>query len=556
MLSELTIKNFALIDEMRIEYGSGLNIITGETGSGKSIMIDALSLALGKKGSRTMVRQGQKRAIIEAVFHCEDEELSQLLKQFDLEEDEPLVLSREITSDGRSISRVNGRTINQSDLKELTAQIITIHGQNEYEQLLSSTNQLRLLDGFAKDELESLLTDYHADYMRKTELEKKILSINEDMDAAKIERELDLLRYEIEEIQSVNIRKNEREEIKEQLLLLENSEKIKQNTEFVYQSLYGEKNSLLDILSTAMDRLENISDFLPEAQPWIQVLNDSYYAIEDIVHEMKNLDFEEDTTQAIDELHTRLDKINLIYRKYGKSYDEVMAYFEAAKQRKDTILSRDELAAQYRVELEKLDKRLLQKAEKLTTDRKKIAQRLKTEIHSELLSLDMKNVQFEIDFQQIHFNRKGRDQIEFLVSFNPGESVRPLAQIASGGEISRFMLAFKTVVAKSDNLFTLIFDEIDTGVSGIAAQKIGTKLKEISRFRQVICITHLPQIAGFADRHFVVEKIQKADHTGTQVRPLSSEERIVELAKMMSGTMITQNTLETAKDMIFKNSEQ
>lgn len=556
MLSELTIKNFALIDEMRIEYGSGLNIITGETGSGKSIMIDALSLALGKKGSRTMVRQGQKRAIIEAVFHCEDAELSQLLKQFDLEEDEPLVLSREITSDGRSISRVNGRTINQSDLKELTAQIITIHGQNEYEQLLSSSNQLRLLDGFAKDELESLLTDYHADYMQKTELEKKILSINEDMDAAKIERELDLLRYEIEEIQSVNIRKNEREEIKEQLLLLENSEKIKQNTEFVYQSLYGEKNSLLDILSTSMDRLENISDFLPEAQPWIQVLNDSYYAIEDIVHEMKNLDFEEDTTQAIDELHTRLDKINLLYRKYGKSYDEVMAYFEAAKQRKNTILSRDELAAQYRVELEKLDKRLLQKAEKLTTARKQIAQRLKTEIHSELLSLDMKNVQFEIDFQQIHFTRKGRDQIEFLVSFNPGESVRPLAQIASGGEISRFMLAFKTVVAKSDNLFTLIFDEIDTGVSGIAAQKIGTKLKEISRFRQVICITHLPQIAGFADRHFVVEKIQKADHTGTQVRPLSSEERIVELAKMMSGTMITQNTLETAKDMIFKNSEQ
>lgn len=556
MLSELTIKNFALIDEMRIEYGSGLNIITGETGSGKSIMIDALSLALGKKGSRTMVRQGQKRAIIEAVFHCEDAELSQLLKQFDLEEDEPLVLSREITSDGRSISRVNGRTINQSDLKELTAQIITIHGQNEYEQLLSSTNQLRLLDGFAKDELESLWTDYHSDYMQKTELEKKILSINEDMDAAKIERELDLLRYEIEEIQSVNIRKNEREEIKEQLLLLENSEKIKQNTEFVYQSLYGEKDSLLDILSTAMDRLENISDFLPEAQPWIQVLNDSYYAIEDIVHEMKNLDFEEDTTQAIDELHTRLDKINLIYRKYGKSYDEVMAYFEAAKQRKNTILSRDELAAQYRVELEKLDKRLLQKAEKLTTARKQIAQRLKTEIHSELLSLDMKNVQFEIDFQQIHFTRKGRDQIEFLVSFNPGESVRPLAQIASGGEISRFMLAFKTVVAKSDNLFTLIFDEIDTGVSGIAAQKIGTKLKEISRFRQVICITHLPQIAGFADRHFVVEKIQKADHTGTQVRSLSSEERIVELAKMMSGTMITQNTLETAKDMIFKNSEQ
>lgn len=556
MLSELTIKNFALIDEMRIEYGSGLNIITGETGSGKSIMIDALSLALGKKGSRTMVRQGQKRAIIEAVFHCEDAELSQLLKQFDLEEDEPLVLSREITSDGRSISRVNGRTINQSDLKELTAQIITIHGQNEYEQLLSSSNQLRLLDGFAKDELESLLTDYHADYMQKTELEKKILSINEDMDAAKIERELDLLRYEIEEIQSVNIRKNEREEIKEQLLLLENSEKIKQNTEFVYQSLYGEKDSLLDILSTAMDRLENISDFLPEAQPWIQVLNDSYYAIEDIVHEMKNLDFEEDTTQAIDELHTRLDKINLLYRKYGKSYDEVMAYFEAAKKRKDTILSRDELAAQYRVELEKLDKRLLQKAEKLTTARKQIAQRLKTEIHSELLSLDMKNVQFEIDFQQIHFTRKGRDQIEFLVSFNPGESVRPLAQIASGGEISRFMLAFKTVVAKSDNLFTLIFDEIDTGVSGIAAQKIGTKLKEISRFRQVICITHLPQIAGFADRHFVVEKIQKADHTGTQVRSLSSEERIVELAKMMSGTMITQNTLETAKDMIFKNSEQ
>lgn len=557
MLLELYIRNFALIDEMRIEYEAGLNIITGETGSGKSIMIDALSLALGKKGSRSVVRNGAKKAVIEAHFNIHDEEITRFLEDLGIEGDEDrLTITREISSDGRSVSRVNGRIVNQSDLKDITTRIITIHGQNEYEQLLTPSNQLKLIDNFGGSETTDLLKEYEGHYQEFLNIRKKILLLNDDSDPLKIQRELDLLSYEIDEIREADIKRGEKEEIKEKLLRLENSEKIRGSLRFVYQKIYEEKDSILDVLSRCINKLEGVSEYLPKGDHWLEKLNEAYYSLEDISHEFNAAQEDPDDEEDIDRLNIRLDRVNQIHRKYGKDLDEVRMYLQAAIDRREEILSRDVLNQKYSQELDEIQQNLVESAEKLSRMRKEIALRLKKEIQLELDSLNMKDVQLEIDFRKRDFMKTGADQVEFLVSFNKGEEPKAFSQIASGGEISRFMLAFKTVVARSDNIYSLIFDEIDTGVSGLAAQKIGIKLKEISRFRQVLCITHLPQIASFADTHFVVEKEQHQQDTQTRIKKLNFGERVDELAKMMGGTEITKSTLQAAKDLILKNSER
>ncbi|MDO4710454.1 MAG: DNA repair protein RecN [Peptostreptococcaceae bacterium] len=557
MLLELYIRNFALIDEMRIEYEAGLNIITGETGSGKSIMIDALSLALGKKGSRSVVRNGAKKAVIEAHFNIYDEEITGFLEDLGIEGDEDrLTITREISSDGRSVSRVNGRIVNQSDLKDITTRIITIHGQNEYEQLLTPSNQLKLIDNFGGSETTDLLKEYEGHYQEFLNIRKKILLLNDDSDPLKIQRELDLLSYEIDEIREADIKRGEKEEIKEKLLRLENSEKIRGSLRFVYQKIYEEKDSILDVLSRCINKLEGVSEYLPKGDHWLEKLNEAYYSLEDISHEFNAAQEDPDDEEDIDRLNIRLDRVNQIHRKYGKDLDEVRMYLQAAIDRREEILSRDVLNQKYSQELDEIQQNLVESAEKLSRMRKEIALRLKKEIQLELDSLNMKDVQLEIDFRKRDFMKTGADQVEFLVSFNKGEEPKAFSQIASGGEISRFMLAFKTVVARSDNIYSLIFDEIDTGVSGLAAQKIGIKLKEISRFRQVLCITHLPQIASFADTHFVVEKEQHQQDTQTRIKKLNFGERVDELAKMMGGTEITKSTLQAAKDLILKNSER
>lgn len=556
MLLELYIKNFALIDEMRIEYDAGLNIITGETGSGKSIMIDALSLALGKKGSKSVVRTGQKKAIVEAVFFVDDLEIEHFLNELGIDfEDKQLTITREISTDGRTVSRINGRTVTQSDLKLITTQLITIHGQNEYEQLLTSSNQLRLIDNFGENDIQSELERYASDYQKLLFIQQELLDLNDNMDSAKIQRELDLLSYEIEEIQTSNLKEGEKEEIKERLLRLENSERIQESIDFVYQNMYEDRNSILSMLSKCGNKLEILSEYLPQSRQWLETINDAYYSLEDVAHNLRSNAPEEEANESIDVLNMRLDTINQLFRKYGKTYGEVMEYLKDAVEKKNRILSRDELNKKYEQQQKELLLELNKRAENISSLRKKIANTLKKEIQKELISLNMKNVQLEIDFQNKEISRNGKDRIEFLVSFNKGEPTKPLSQIASGGEISRFMLAFKSVVAKSDNIHSLIFDEIDTGVSGIAAQRIGIKLKEISKFRQVICITHLAHIASYADIHFVVEKLQSRQNTKTEIRKLGFEQRIHEVAKMMSGSDITESSLQTAKDLILKNAE-
>ena len=556
MLSELYIKNFALIDELRISFDQGLNIITGETGSGKSIMIDALSLALGKKGSKSIVRKNQKKAIIEVVFSQRSEELSHFLEKLGIEySDDQIIITREINADGKSVSRINGRVINQSNLKQITGGLITIHGQNEYEQILSPANQLRLIDAFSGDNLKMSLGEYSDLYEEAETIKKNILRLNDNMDEASLQREISLLEYEINEIQDAKVQKGERELIRERLDKAENAEQISDNLQHVYGSIYEQENSVLNILSKSIKKIEEISHFDSSFENWVSTLNESYYGLEDMARDInQKISGRDNSADNLEELNERLDKINQIYRKYGKTYDEIMDYKDRAQARKNEVFSRDEIKEKLEKELASIEKEMKIKAQKLTEIRKKTSRELMDKLKEELKDLNMENSQLEVSFTEVPFNKMGTDQVDFLVSFNKSEEPKAFSKVASGGEISRFMLALKTVIANTDEIETLIFDEIDTGVSGVSAQKIGLKLKEISKHRQVICITHLPQIASFANTHFVVEKEQKFDATRTNIFELSKEQRIDEIAKMMSGLAVTNNTLQTAKDLLTKNS--
>lgn len=557
MLSELYIKNFALIDELRIEYSQGLNIITGETGSGKSIMIDALSLALGKKGTKSLVRKNQNKAIVEAIFFSNHTEIKEQLDLLGIDyQSDQIVITRELTVDGRSTSRINGRAINQSDLKNITSRLITIHGQNEYEQIMNPGSQLNLLDSFSMNELQKHLLKYRTLYSRHNEIKADILRLNDNMDEAKLQRELSLLEYEINEIVEAKIKKDEKEQLRERLDKAEHMELIQNNLQYIYNTTYGNQNAILSTLAKYINKLEDIVSFDPDFEQWLNSFNDIYYTLEDLVREVNSKAIKLENQDAdIDEIGDRLDKINQLFRKYGNSYEEVMKYKEQSIARKNEIESREAIQAELEKELCAVKQEMLLIAKKVSDERKATSKILLKKIRKELEDLNMQNARLEVEFKEIPFTKSGIDQVEFLVSFNKGEELKSFSKVASGGEISRFMLALKTVIANTDEIESLIFDEIDTGVSGVSAQMIGTKLKEISKYRQVICITHLPQIASFADTHFVVEKKQDTRETRTIIEELDRSGRVEEIAKMMSGLAVTDSTRQTALELLKKNSE-
>lgn len=558
MLQEIYIKNFALIDELRIKFEEGLNIITGETGSGKSILIDALSMALGKKADKTFVRTGETKAIVEAVFSCENTDLARTLSELGIEDaEDEIIVTREISSEGKSVSRLNNRSVSKSILKEISSQLITIHGQNEYEQLMTSQSQLNLLDLFGAEDIAVQLSKYGELYTKYLELKKEISKLNNFEEPGNIQREIDLIKYEIEEIDSAKLKKDEKEELMKELKKVENTEKIQSTLEYSYESLYGSTDSVLDILANCFNKYDQIEDYDSDIKLWNDIIKDCYYRLDDVANEIRNKKgtFEFDD-KLIDELNFRIDKINTIYRKYGSSYEKVMQFREKSLKRLQEITLRDELIEKYKLEIKSVEKKLYSEAKKLSDLRKKASANLTNKILKELLSLKMNNTQFNIEFTESEFSSTGMDYIEFTVNFNKGDVLKPLNKIASGGEISRFMLAFKNVISATDNIDTLIFDEIDTGVSGIAAQTIGEKLKEISNFRQVLCVTHLPQIASYADCHYLVEKRDDENSTQTIISKLEIDERVNEIAKMIGGLNITKTTIESAKELIQKNNRR
>lgn len=553
MILELYMKNCALVEELRLGIDKNLNILTGETGSGKSIIIDALGLCLGEKYDRSFLRKGTDKGLVEAIFFSDNIYLKKILDDNDIsiEDDNLLVITRLIYSDGKSTARVNGRTVKVSFLKEIASTLIDIHGQHQNQALFNKDTHLKFLDLFGENELDKFKADYKKVYYKYSEVKKALNSLTENKDDMQIQREIDLLRFQINEIEAANLNKNEYEDLLKQRDVYRNSEKIYNNLNLSYSKLHNGEYNVIDLIGIASKELNDISKYDSVLSEYSETIERIMYELQDISSDIRNykdnIDFE---PYELEQIELRIDEINNLRRKYGDSIEAIFEYYEKTKDRLDEILNRDERVEQLKNQLIKIEEELKIKAIKLTKARNKVAIQLEEILLDELKSLNMKNVMFKVNFEESSFTINGIDDIEFMISFNLGEDIKPIYKVASGGEMSRFMLAFKTILADIDDIDTLVFDEIDTGISGIAAQIVGEKLSDIAKKKQIICITHLPQIAANADTHYCIEKDTSNNRTFTNVKKLNQSQRKNEIARLIAGNNITEKTIEHASEII------
>lgn len=553
MILELYMKNCALVEELRLTIDENLNILTGETGSGKSIIIDALGLCLGEKYDRSFLRKGTEKGIVEAIFSSESQHLKDVLEKYDIEldEDNLLVITRVIYNDGKSVARVNGRTLKLSVLKEIATTLIDVHGQHQNQALFNKETHLQFLDLFGESDLQDLKLDYKDMYKEYIRVKNALNVLTENKDDMQIQREIDLLKFQINEIESANLSKDEYEELLKQRDVFRNSEKIYSNLNLSYQNLYEGSVNAVDLIGSASKELSSIAEYDKVLSEYNENVERIMYELQDISREIRNykesIDFE---PYELEQIEIRIDEINNLKRKYGNTIEEIFEYYDKTKNRLDEILNRDEKVEELKREILRIEKVLNDKAEKLTQARQKVAYSLEEVLLIELKSLNMKNVVFKVNFEESNFTLEGKDDIEFMISFNLGEDIKPIYKVASGGEMSRFMLAFKTILADIDQIDTLVFDEIDTGISGIAAQIVGEKLSQIAKKKQIICITHLPQIAANADTHYCIEKNTSNDRTFTNIRRLDRDQKRDEIARLIAGSNITEKTIEHASEII------
>ncbi|MCC0651699.1 DNA repair protein RecN [Clostridioides sp. ES-S-0001-03] len=553
MILELYMKNCALVEELRLGIDKNLNILTGETGSGKSIIIDALGLCLGEKYDRSFLRKGTDKGLVEAIFFSDNVYLKKILDENDIsiEDDNLLVITRLIYSDGKSTARVNGRTVKVSFLKEIASTLIDIHGQHQNQALFNKDTHLKFLDLFGENELDKFKDDYRKIYYKYSEVKRALNSLTENKDDMQIQREIDLLRFQINEIEAANLNKNEYEDLLKQRDVYRNSEKIYNNLNLSYSKLHNGEYNVIDLIGIASKELNDISKYDSILSEYSETIERIMYELQDISSDIRNykdnIDFE---PYELEQIELRIDEINNLRRKYGDSIEAIFEYYEKTKDRLDEILNRDERVEQLKNQLIKIEEELKVKASKLTKARNKVAIQLEEVLLDELKSLNMKNVMFKVNFEESSFTLNGIDDIEFMISFNLGEDIKPIYKVASGGEMSRFMLAFKTILADIDDIDTLVFDEIDTGISGIAAQIVGEKLSDIAKKKQIICITHLPQIAANADTHYCIEKDTSNNRTFTNVKKLNQSQRKNEIARLIAGNNITEKTIEHASEII------
>ncbi|MCC0632008.1 DNA repair protein RecN [Clostridioides sp. ZZV15-6388] len=553
MILELYMKNCALVEELRLGIDKNLNILTGETGSGKSIIIDALGLCLGEKYDRSFLRKGTDKGLVEAIFFSDNVYLKKVLDENDIsiEDDNLLVITRLIYSDGKSTARVNGRTVKVSFLKEIASTLIDIHGQHQNQALFNKDTHLKFLDLFGENELDKFKADYRKVYYKYSEVKRALNSLTENKDDMQIQREIDLLRFQINEIEAANLNKNEYEDLLKQRDVYRNSEKIYNNLNLSYSKLHNGEYNVIDLIGIASKELNDISKYDSVLSEYSETIERIMYELQDISSDIRNykdnIDFE---PYELEQIELRIDEINNLRRKYGDSIEAIFEYYEKTKDRLDEILNRDERVEQLKNQLIKIEEELKIKAIKLTKARNKVAIQLEEILLDELKSLNMKNVMFKVNFEESSFTINGIDDIEFMISFNLGEDIKPIYKVASGGEMSRFMLAFKTILADIDDIDTLVFDEIDTGISGIAAQIVGEKLSDIAKKKQIICITHLPQIAANADTHYCIEKDTSNNRTFTNVKKLNQSQRKNEIARLIAGNNITEKTIEHASEII------
>lgn len=553
MILELYMKNCALVDELRLNIDKNLNILTGETGSGKSIIIGALGLCLGGKYDRSFLRKGTEKGLVEALFEVNNNKLKLKLLEngIDVDEDNQIIISREIFDDGKSISRINGRSVKVAFLKEISAYLIDIHGQHQNQVLFNKDTHIDFLDLFGEENLIEPKLNYEKTYNEYNEVKKALNVLTENKDDMQIQREIDLIKFQINEIESANLNNDEYEDLLKQREVYRNGEKIYTNLNNAYSNLYDGSINSVDLISKSLGELSSIAKYDDRLNEYNENIERIMYELQDISRDIRNykegIDF---SPYELEQIEQRVDEINTLRRKYGDTIDEILEYKDNISKRLDEILNRDEKVEELKLKLKKIESVLENKAIQLTESRKKVAKDLQEKLLYELKSLNMKNVVFEVAFNKSTFNVKGQDDIEFMISFNLGEDIKPIYKVASGGEMSRFMLAFKTILADIDEIDTLVFDEIDTGISGIAAQIVGEKLSVIAKKKQILCITHLPQIAANADTHYCIEKKTSIDRTFTVINKLDDEERKDEIARLIAGSNITEKTMEHASEII------
>lgn len=561
LLQELSIKNFAIIDELFLSVEKGLTVLTGETGAGKSIIIDAINLLVGGRGSSEFVRHGEKKAEIEGLFILDDAShpCYERASEFGIEiEEGMIILQRDISASGKSVCRINGKLVTISILREIGASLIDIHGQHEHQELMNEFHHLTLLDQYGNIEIEQALNNYTDLYKEYAQVLSRLKDLSEN--EQQMAHRLDLIQFQLQEIQKADLQLNEDEKLLEEKRKLMNFERLFDALKTSYGALQGEQRGL-DWVGLVMSQLETAAELEEDFEPLLETVSNCFYLLEDAARAIRNeYDSLEFNPERLNEIESRLNEINQLKRKYGGTIENILEYCSKIEEELETIMNRESHIEQLQTILNQLKKDLYLEAKQLSDLRKKWSKKLTKGIHQELKHLYMDKTVFEVKFLKSAemyedesaqpFQKDGLDVVEFYISTNPGEPLKPLNKVTSGGELSRMMLALKTIFSKHQGITSIIFDEVDTGVSGRVAQSIAEKIHQVSEHSQVLCISHLPQVAAMADTHLFIMKNITDGRTRTTVKVLEHKEKVNEISRMISGVEITEKTIEHAEELL------
>lgn len=550
MLLEISIKNFAIIESISLNFEQGMTVLTGETGAGKSIIIDAMNMMLGARATTEVIRHGAPKAEIEGLFSIESNRaLEEIFDEQGLELSDEIIIRREILQNGRSISRVNGQMVNLSVLRTIGQQLVDIHGQHDQEELMRPHRHIQMLDEFGDASFFELKEAYQTSFDNYRRMRKQVLDIKKNQQEHK--DRIEMLEFQMAEIEATNLKAGEDIALNQERDKLLNHKHIADTLTNAYSMLDNEEFSSLANVRSAMNDMESLEEFDPEYREISNSLSESYYVLEDITKRLESiiddLDFDGNRLMQVE---SRLDLIHTITRKYGGSVDDVLEYFAKITDEYNLLTGNNLSSEDMEIELKKLEKNLVDLAGQVAQARHKIAQDLEAEIKQELQDLYMEKAEFQVRFSQGKFSREGNESVEFYISTNPGEDFKPLVKVASGGELSRLMLAIKSAFSRKEGKTSIVFDEVDTGVSGRVAQAIAQKIHKIGQHGQVLAISHLPQVIAIADYQFFIEKISNEYSTVSTVRLLTVEERIEEVAKMLAGENVTEAALTQARELL------
>ena len=550
MLLEISIKNFAIIEAISLNFEKGMTVLTGETGAGKSIIIDAMNMMLGARATTDVIRHGAPKAEIEGLFSIENSlPLREIFDEQGIELGDEIIIRREILQNGRSVSRVNGQMVNLSVLRSIGQYLVDIHGQHDQEELMRPQLHIQMLDGFGDADFLELKQAYQTNFDAYRQMRKQLLEIKKNQEEHKAR--IEMLEFQMAEIESVSLQPGEDLKLNQERDKLLNHKNIADTLTNAYTMLDNEEFSSLSNVRSAMNDMESLEEYDVEYREISTSLSESYYVLEDVTKRLEDiiedLDFDGNRLMQIE---SRLDLIHAITRKYGGNVDDVLLYFEKITEEYNLLTGNNLSSEDMEAELKQLEVSLVDLATKLASARHNLAQQLEIEIQQELKDLYMDKARFQVQFTKGKFTREGNESVEFYISTNPGEDFKPLVKVASGGELSRLMLAIKSAFSRKEGKTSIVFDEVDTGVSGRVAQAIAQKIHKIGQNGQVLAISHLPQVIAIADYQFFIEKISNDHSTVSIVRLLTIDERVEEVAKMLAGENVTEAALSQARELL------